>query len=201
MNTPHPLSNWRPRYWLPASVSRWARNDQTFRRVLMVAADLALALFVAGLAWEFRADLGTINVPDGLLLIGLAWIAHTALAIYLPSILLQSSSLKAWWLSSGPLPLDVPTAQALDRVLRQNPEAGPLVLDWLVRQGLEQVHMAHAIKVIDAHWKTSLTPTGEPSAWGLDEVQARARAHAREKHLVKTLEKPVEEAAPRRARL
>ena len=167
----------------------------------MVAVDLALGLFVAGLAWEFRADLPTINVPDGLLLIGLTWIAHTALAVYLPSILLRSSSIKAWWLSSGPVLLDASTAQALDRVLRQNPKAGPLLLDWLVRQGLEQVHMAHAIKVINTHWKTSLTPTGEPGAWGLAEVQARARAHAREKHLVKTLEQPVEASAPRRERL
>ena len=183
MNTTHPLSHWRPRYWLPASVSHWARNDLMFRRVLMVIADFALALFVAGMAWEYREDLRSISVPDWMLLIGLTWIAHTAFAVYLPSLLLHCSQLKAWWLSAGPMPPDANTARAMDRVLRQNPDAGPLVLGWLIQQRLEQVHMAHAIKILDTHRERALYGAEMPG-WGLDEVQARARAHAREKHLM-----------------
>lgn len=133
----------------------------------MLAADLALVSAVAGLAWEFREDLGSINAADWMLLIGLGCLAHLALAVYLPGILIQSSSLKAWWLS-----------------------AGPLVLGWLIQQRLEQVHFAHAIKVIDAHWKNVPLQAGVSGAWGLDEVQSRARAHAREKHLSQTLAVP-----------
>lgn len=87
------LLRWRPRYWLPASVSQLARNDASFRRVLMIAADLALVSAVAGLAWEFRQDLSGINAPDWMLLIGLTWLAHMALAVYLPAIFIQSSPL------------------------------------------------------------------------------------------------------------
>ena len=39
-------------------------KDQTFLRLFTAIADVALALFVAGLAWEFREDLRTINAPD-----------------------------------------------------------------------------------------------------------------------------------------
>ena len=80
-------------------------KDQTILRLFTAIADVALALFVAGLAWEFREDLRTINAPDWMLLIGLVWVAHMALAVYLPAILLRSSPLKAWWLAAGPLPL------------------------------------------------------------------------------------------------
>ena len=203
MDTPssHPLSHWRPRYWLPASVCHLARNDTSFRRLLMLAADLALVSAVAGLAWEFREDLGSINAADWMLLIGLGWLAHLALAVYLPGILIQSSFLKAWWLSAGPLPLDPQTAQALDRVLRNNPSAGPLVLGWLIQQRLEQVHFAHAIKVIDTHWKNVPLQAGVSGAWGLDEVHSRARAHAREKHLSQTLAVPETVAPSSRPRL
>ena len=136
-----------------------------------------------------------------MLLIGLVWVAHMALAVYLPAILLRSSPLKAWWLAAGPLPLDPQTSRALDRVLRQNPKAGPLMLGWLIQQRLEQVHMAHAIKVLEAPWQNSPSTPAIPGALGLEEVQARARAHLREEHLEKTLAPPQEEVALKRPRL
>lgn len=193
-----------PRYWMPSKVAALAVDKDTFKQVLSYSAHTAVGLmWICLLGWN-ASTLSNQPVGDLLLLIGLVWVAHLVFGTYLPSILLNASSLRERWVSAGRLPLPTPDVspthyQWVERCLRQHPQAGPVLLGWLVAQKEETVCIAHLLKLANAKWETLGGLPVPSTTWTLEDVQGRARAHKIQQHLERTLEQAPE--GPKRPRL
>lgn len=193
-----------PRYWMPSKMAALAVDKDTFKRVLSYSAHTAV-----GLVWVCLLGCNASTLPDQpvgdlLLLIGLIWVAHLAFGTYLPSILLNASNLRERWVGAGRLPLPTPDVspahyQWVERCLREHPQAGPVLLGWLVAQKEDTVCIAHLLKLANATWDTlEGLPVPNPS-WSLEQIQGKARAHKTHQHLENTLEQAT--PGPKRPRL
>ena len=193
-----------PRYWMPSKVAALAVDKDTFKKVLSYSAHIAVGLGWMGLLGWNASTLPDQPVGDLLLLIGLVWVAHLVFGTYLPSILLNASSLRERWVGAGRLPLPTPDVspahyQWVERCLREHPQAGPVLLGWLVAQKEDTVCIAHLLKLANAKWETLDGLPVPSTAWTLGDIQGRARAQKTQQRLESTLKQAPQ--VPKRPRL
>lgn len=197
------LLQWRPRYWLPACVSRMGLDPTTLRSRLAMALGTLILLSWVIACWAFHDQMTAPGQEDKFLaFMGLGGTLMLTVGVLLPAVLVDAFALHRWLLIFGPVPVPSEESGQVDAFLRRNPAAGAVLLEWLVRQRVDYPRIAHAQKLLEVSWDAVSLPEPVPTpAWGLEEVVTLARLQMRTDDLDQALPPPAFEQRSARPRL